>query len=84
MDFLQPDTWAEALAARAEYPGAVPICGGTDVMVELNFDQRRPAASDAASERHSSARSCSNWRWSGPIRDSLLTSVGKRARIAIA
>src|SRR5437879_1074533 len=44
MDFLQPDTWAEALAARAEYPGAVPICGGTDVMVELNFDQRRPAA----------------------------------------
>jgi len=44
MDFLQPDTWAEALAARAEHPGAVPICGGTDVMVELNFDQRRPAA----------------------------------------
>jgi CO/xanthine dehydrogenase FAD-binding subunit len=44
MDFLQPDTWADALAARAEHPGAVPICGGTDVMVELNFDQRRPAA----------------------------------------
>ncbi|HEX4356897.1 MAG TPA: FAD binding domain-containing protein [Pseudonocardia sp.] len=44
MDFLQPNTWAEALAARAEHPGAVPICGGTDVMVELNFDHRRPAA----------------------------------------
>jgi CO/xanthine dehydrogenase FAD-binding subunit len=44
MDFLQPNTWAEALGARAEHPGAVPICGGTDVMVELNFDHRRPAA----------------------------------------
>jgi CO/xanthine dehydrogenase FAD-binding subunit len=44
MDFLQPRTWAEALAARATYPDAVPIAGGTDVMVELNFDHRRPAA----------------------------------------
>lgn len=44
MDFLQPPTWAEALAAKAEYPGAVPIAGGTDVMVELNFDRRRPEA----------------------------------------
>ena len=44
MDFLQPNTWAEALAARAARPGAVPICGGTDVMVELNFDHRRPDA----------------------------------------
>ena len=44
MDFLQPTTWAEALAAKAEHPDAVPIAGGTDVMVELNFDRRRPAA----------------------------------------
>jgi CO/xanthine dehydrogenase FAD-binding subunit len=44
MDFLQPTTWDEALAARAEHPDAVPLCGGTDVMVELNFDRRRPAA----------------------------------------
>jgi CO/xanthine dehydrogenase FAD-binding subunit len=44
MDFLQPPTWAEALAAKAEHPGAVPIAGGTDVMVELNFDRRRPEA----------------------------------------
>ena len=44
MDFLQPTTWDEALAAQAEHPDAVPICGGTDVMVELNFDRRRPAA----------------------------------------
>lgn len=44
MDFLSPTTWADALAAKAEHPDAVPIAGGTDVMVELNFDRRRPAA----------------------------------------
>jgi CO/xanthine dehydrogenase FAD-binding subunit len=44
VDFLRPSTWAEALAAKAEHPDAVPICGGTDVMVELNFDHRRPPA----------------------------------------
>jgi CO/xanthine dehydrogenase FAD-binding subunit len=44
MEFLQPQTWAEALAAKAAAPDAVPIAGGTDVMVELNFARRRPAA----------------------------------------
>ncbi|MEV6981392.1 FAD binding domain-containing protein [Sphaerisporangium sp. NPDC051017] len=44
MDFLRPATWAEALAARADRPDAVPIQGGTDVMVEINFDVRRPGA----------------------------------------
>jgi CO/xanthine dehydrogenase FAD-binding subunit len=44
MEFLAPATWDDALAARAEHPGAVPIAGGTDVMVELNFDRHRPAA----------------------------------------
>jgi CO/xanthine dehydrogenase FAD-binding subunit len=44
MDFIQPMSWADALAAKAARPGAVPIAGGTDVMVELNFDKRRPAA----------------------------------------
>ena len=44
MDFLQPASWAEALEARAERPDALPIAGGTDVMVELNFDRRRPGA----------------------------------------
>lgn len=43
MQFLQPATWPEALAAKAAHPDAVPIAGGTDVMVELNFDRRRPA-----------------------------------------
>lgn len=44
MEFLRPATWAEALAAKAAQPEAVPISGGTDVMVELNFDRRRPSA----------------------------------------
>jgi CO/xanthine dehydrogenase FAD-binding subunit len=44
VDFLQPTSWAEALAAKAARPGALPIAGGTDVMVELNFDVRRPEA----------------------------------------
>ena len=38
----QPLTWAEALAAKAEQPALLPIAGGTDVMVEINFDRRRP------------------------------------------
>jgi CO/xanthine dehydrogenase FAD-binding subunit len=44
MDFLRPETWQEALAGKAERPDAIPIAGGTDVMVEINFDRRRPAA----------------------------------------
>jgi CO/xanthine dehydrogenase FAD-binding subunit len=44
MEFLQPENWADALAAKAEYPAALPIIGGTDVMVELNFDRQRPSA----------------------------------------
>jgi CO/xanthine dehydrogenase FAD-binding subunit len=43
MEFLQPQSWADALAAKAAAPDAVPIAGGTDVMVELNFARRRPA-----------------------------------------
>ncbi|MFE1885736.1 FAD binding domain-containing protein [Streptomyces diastatochromogenes] len=42
MDFIRPASWEEALAAKAEHPTAVPIAGGTDVMVEINFDHRRP------------------------------------------
>jgi len=44
VDFLRPSTWTEALEAKAEVPGALPIAGGTDVMVDLNFDRRRPDA----------------------------------------
>src|SRR2546423_14148457 len=42
MNFLQPSTWAEALAMKVAHPEAVPIAGGTDVMVEINLDHRRP------------------------------------------
>jgi CO/xanthine dehydrogenase FAD-binding subunit len=44
MDFLQPTSWAEALEVKAANLRAVPIQGGTDVMVELNFDRHRPGA----------------------------------------
>ena len=42
MEVLTPRTLEEALRLRAEYSGAVPIQGGTDLMVDLNFDRRRP------------------------------------------
>jgi CO/xanthine dehydrogenase FAD-binding subunit len=32
------------LAAKAELPESVPIAGGTDIMVEVNFGHRRPTA----------------------------------------
>jgi CO/xanthine dehydrogenase FAD-binding subunit len=41
---LQTDSWQEALEIKAAHPDAVPIAGGTDVMVELNFDRLRPGA----------------------------------------
>ena len=44
MEFLQPTAWREALEAKAAHPEAVPICGGTDLMVELNFARGRPGA----------------------------------------
>ena len=44
MEFLQPPTWREALEARVAEPEALPIWGGTDVMVELNFARKRPPA----------------------------------------
>jgi CO/xanthine dehydrogenase FAD-binding subunit len=40
---LQPRDLPDALAGRAAHPGVLPIAGGTDLMVELNFDRRRPA-----------------------------------------
>src|SRR3981081_357863 len=44
MDFLQPATWAEALAMKGAHPEAMPIAGGTDVRVDIHFDRPRPAA----------------------------------------
>src|SRR2546423_4814970 len=44
MEFFRPTTWPDALAVKAANPGAVPIAGGTDVMVDINFDRSRPGA----------------------------------------
>jgi CO/xanthine dehydrogenase FAD-binding subunit len=42
VEVLTPRTLDEALRLRAEHPQALPIQGGTDVMVALNFDRARP------------------------------------------
>jgi CO/xanthine dehydrogenase FAD-binding subunit len=43
VDILTPRSLDEALRLKAERPDALPIAGGTDLMVDLNFDRRRPA-----------------------------------------
>ena len=42
MDVLTPRSLDEALRLKSEHPEAVPIQGGTDLMVALNFDRARP------------------------------------------
>ena len=42
--FHRPETLAEALEIKAERPAALPLAGGTDLMVELNFRRREPEA----------------------------------------
>jgi CO/xanthine dehydrogenase FAD-binding subunit len=44
VEVLTPGSLEEALSLKAERPDAVPIQGGTDLMVELNFDRSRPEA----------------------------------------
>jgi CO/xanthine dehydrogenase FAD-binding subunit len=44
MDVLTPRSLDEALRLKAGRPDALPIQGGTDVMVALNFDRARPGA----------------------------------------
>ena len=44
MEFFRPATWSDALAIKAGQPAALPLAGGTDVMVDINFDRARPAA----------------------------------------
>jgi CO/xanthine dehydrogenase FAD-binding subunit len=44
MELLQPDDWSEALELKAANPTALPIWGGTDVMVDVNFGRARPEA----------------------------------------
>ena len=42
MEVLTPRSLDEALRIKAERPDARPIAGGTDLLVELNFDRTRP------------------------------------------
>ena len=42
MEVLSPRSLDKTLRLKAERPAALPIQGGTDVMVELNFDRARP------------------------------------------
>jgi CO/xanthine dehydrogenase FAD-binding subunit len=44
MDVLTPTSLDEALRLKADLPEARPVAGGTDVLVELNFDRSRPPA----------------------------------------
>jgi CO/xanthine dehydrogenase FAD-binding subunit len=42
IDALVPSSLGEALELKAEHPAAVPVAGGTDLMVALNGERRRP------------------------------------------
>jgi len=42
VEVLTPRALDEALRLKVEHPDALPIQGGTDVMVALNFDRSRP------------------------------------------
>jgi CO/xanthine dehydrogenase FAD-binding subunit len=42
LEFFRPESWQEALEIKAAHPEALPIFGGTDVMVDINFDRERP------------------------------------------
>ncbi|MGZ5295213.1 MAG: FAD binding domain-containing protein, partial [Actinomycetota bacterium] len=44
MDVFLPASLEEALEILAERPEALPIAGGTDLMVALNFRRLRPEA----------------------------------------
>lgn len=44
MSFYRPRRLTDALAIRAQAPEALPLAGGTDVMVEVNAGRLRPEA----------------------------------------
>jgi CO/xanthine dehydrogenase FAD-binding subunit len=44
MDFLHAESLADVLSVKASLPDAVPVAGGTDVMVGINFGRLRPPA----------------------------------------
>jgi CO/xanthine dehydrogenase FAD-binding subunit len=69
VDVLTPRSLEEALRLKAERPDIAPIQGGTDVMVELNFDRARPAGllnlTEVAELRGWSRRNGTVWLGSG-------------------
>jgi CO/xanthine dehydrogenase FAD-binding subunit len=92
VEVLSPRTLDEALRVKAERPDAVPIQGGTDVMVELNFDRARPAVllnlNEVGELRGWSRRNGALWLGAGltyaeamrpPLRD-LLPALSEAAR----
>ena len=42
--FLQPVSWEEALEERLAHPSAIVVAGGTDVLVDVNFERARPSS----------------------------------------
>jgi CO/xanthine dehydrogenase FAD-binding subunit len=44
MEVMLPRSLDEALALKTEHPEAVPVAGGTDLMVAVNFGRARPPA----------------------------------------
>jgi CO/xanthine dehydrogenase FAD-binding subunit len=68
-DYLAPSSLPEALEMKHERPGAVVICGGTDVMVAMNFERMRPDAMMDVSR----LRELQEWRREG---DSLFLGAG--------
>src|ERR1039457_3427279 len=42
VEFFQPAELREALEVKAAHPEAVAIAGGTDLLVDMNFDRRHP------------------------------------------
>ena len=44
MEVLLPRSLDEALGMKSDHPEALPIAGGTDVMVDINFGRLRPPA----------------------------------------
>lgn len=42
MNVVSPTSLDDALALKAEHRDAVPLAGGTDLLVDLNFGRRRP------------------------------------------
>ena len=81
MDVLTPRTLDEALRLKAERPAARPLAGGTDLLVELNFDRVRPEAILNLAE----VRELARWsRENGTLRLGACVSYAELMRPALA